>query len=173
MVTRDEVVAAEFYQRYIQATTEKEVIKALKKNTRAAKKFLKGLPRKKIDFAYAEGKWTIKELLQHVIDAERVFCYRALRFARKDTTPLAGFDENNWAAVVNPRAAERSWEGLLDEFKALRKSTELLFESFGEEELRAVGTASGHPINTLALGFITAGHLAHHINVIKERYLSC
>ncbi len=173
MVSRNEIVAAEFYQGYIQATSEEEVVKALKKNTRAAKKFLQDIPRKKIDFAYAEGKWTLKELLQHIIDAERVFCYRALSFARKDTTLLPSFDENNWAAAVNPRAAERKWNGLVDEFKALRKSTELLFESFGDEELRTVGTASGHPINALALGFITAGHLAHHITVIKERYLSC
>ncbi len=170
MIARNEIVAAEFYQGYIRIVTEEELGKALKKNTRLAKKFLGKVPGKKWDYAYAEGKWTIKELLQHIIDVERVFCYRALCFARKDTSPLPGFDENSWATTVSPRVAGRKWKDLLDEFMALRQSTEYLFGSFDEEELRNIGTASGHPINPLAIGYIIAGHLAHHLAIIKERY---
>ncbi len=169
MITRKDVVAAEFFQRYINTSKEKNVIKAIKKSSEDFLGLLKTIPRKKIDYAYAEGKWTIKELLQHIIDAERVFVYRAMRFARKDATPLASFDENSWAA--NSRAASRKWDDLVKEFKAVRKSTELLFESFDDEQMLSKGTASNHEINVAALGFIAAGHVIHHQNIIKERYL--
>jgi hypothetical protein len=169
MLTKKDAIAAEFFQKYINTTKEKDVIKAIKKNSQEFDRLLKKIPQKKIDYAYAEGKWTIKELLQHIIDAERVFVYRALRFSRKDATPLASFDENNWA--INSRAAERKWNDLVKEFRSLRKSTELLFESFNNEQLLSKGTASNHEINVLALGFVTAGHVAHHQNIIRERYL--
>jgi hypothetical protein len=107
--------------------------------------------------------------LQHIIDAERVFTYRALTFARKDKTPLPGFDENNWAA--ESRSAQRSWKDLRDEFKTIRKSTELLFGSLDQEQLLAEGIAGNHPANSLAMGFVCTGHLLHHIQIIKERYL--
>jgi hypothetical protein len=169
MVTKSDVIAAEFYQRYINPVKEKDVIKAIKKNSADFIKLLNKIPHKKINYAYADGKWTIKELLQHIIDAERVFVYRALRFSRKDATPLSSFDENSWAA--NSRGADRKWDDLVKEFKSLRKSTELLFESFNDEQLLSKGTASNYEINVLALGFIAAGHVAHHENIIKERYL--
>ena len=169
MVNRNEIVAAEFFQRYINTSKEADVIRSISKNTRQVKKLLDKLPRKKIDFAYAEGKWTVKEMLQHIIDAERVFTYRAMTFSRKDGTALPGFDENNWAS--HAEASKRDWQDLLKEFKALRKATELLFESFSDDQLRATGTASGHPINVLALGFIISGHVEHHLRIIKERYL--
>ena len=169
MVTKKDVVAAEFFQRYINTSKEKTVVKAIKKSSDDFISLLKKIPSKKVDYTYAEGKWTIKELLQHIIDAERVFAYRALRFSRKDATPLASFDENSWAA--NSRASARKWDDLLKEFKALRKSTELMFESFNDEQLLSKGTASNHEINVLALGFIAAGHVIHHQNIIEERYL--
>lgn len=169
MLTRKDVLAAEFYQGYIQTAGEENVLKAIKKSTKQFEKFLRTIPKKKIDFAYAEGKWTIRELLQHIIDAERVFAYRALRIARKDQTPLPGFDENQWA--MHAQAATREWRDLADEFRSLRASTEKLFTSFHEDQLLATGTASNNPINTLALGFILAGHLKHHLQIIKERYL--
>jgi hypothetical protein len=169
MATKKDVVAAEFFQRYIHLAKEDDVKKAIKKSTKDFKKLLADIPKKKIDYAYAEGKWTIKELLQHIIDAERVFCYRALRFARKDDTPLHSFDENSWAA--NAQVNNRKWKDLVDEFKALRESTELLFETFNEDQLLSTGTASDHQVNVTAIGFIVAGHLEHHINIIRERYL--
>src|ERR1700730_6957597 len=152
MVAKNEVVAAEFYQGYIRAAGEGDIHKDLEKNTKQFKKFLKKIPKGKFDYSYAEGKWTTKTMLQHILDAERVFAYRALRFARKDATPLPSFDENSWAA--HAPVAGRDWDDLVEEFKALRKSTELLFSSFNDEQLRSVGTASGQPVNVLALGYI-------------------
>jgi len=169
MTTRKDSLAAEYCQHYINSAKDDEVLKALKKNTKDLKKFLDKIPRKKINYAYSEGKWTIKEILRHVIDAERVFAYRALTFARKDDTSLPGFDENNWA--LNAQTIRRNWNDLVDEFKAVRKSTELLFASFNDDQLLSNGTAGNNAINVIALGFIIAGHTQHHINIIKERYL--
>ncbi|HVX50402.1 MAG TPA: DinB family protein, partial [Chitinophagaceae bacterium] len=132
--------------------------------------FYTSLPKDKKDHAYAEGKWTIIELLQHVIDAERVFTYRALRFARKDATPLAGFDENDYAA--NSMAGSRNFDELKEEFAALRKATDIFFSSLNEEQLQQGGTSNNRYITVNALAFITYGHLLHHINIIKERYLA-
>jgi hypothetical protein len=169
MVPKHEIIAAEYQHAYINRIKEDDVLKALEKNTRQFKKFLKKIPHGKADHAYAPGKWTIKEALQHIIDAERVFCYRALRFARKDETPLPGFEENAWAA--NAGAAKRKWSDLVEEFKLLRKSTEQLFGSFTDEQLRATGTANGQAVNVLAMGYLCAGHIAHHIRIFEERYL--
>ena len=169
MVTRKDIVAAEYFQRYIQLTTEEDPIKSIKKNTRLFKKFLEKIPKKKIDFAYAEGKWTIRQLLQHIIDAERVFAYRALTFSRKDGNALPGFDENSWAE--HAETSRRDWDDLVQEFKSLRKANELMFESFSDGQLLATGTASGNPVNALGLGFIISGHVTHHMNLITERYL--
>ena len=169
MVPKQEIIAMEFMQNYIRAIKEDDVHKALKKNTRQFKKFLKEIPRNKVDHAYAEGKWTIKEILQHIIDAERVFTYRALSFARKDPNPLPGFDENSWA--IHAGGSKRKWDGLVEEFKDVRKATEHLFGSFTDEQLRATGTANGNIVNVLALGFLPAGHVLHHMRIITERYL--
>src|SRR6516165_3864014 len=135
MMTKSDAKAASFYQKYLDRVQDEDVQKALKKSGRQFRKFLGEIPKNKIDFAYAPGKWTIREVLQHIIDAERVFTYRALTFARKDKTPLPGFDENNWAA--ESRSAQRSWKDLRDEFKTIRKSTELLFGSLDQEQLLA------------------------------------
>ena len=163
MPAKKDAIAPEFHRIYIDAVKENDVLKALKKNTREFKKFLEKIPKKKIDFAYAKDKWSIRQLLQHIIDAERVFAYRALSFSRKDAASLPGFDENTWAA--NAKTSNRKWNDLVEEFKAVRKSTELLFSSFDDEQLLAVGTANNNNINTIALGFICAGHTIHHINI--------
>jgi len=123
----------------------------------------------KADFSYAAGKWTLKEVLQHVIDTERIFTYRAVCIARGDTTPLPGFDENTYAA--NSQANNRPWPQLVQEFKAVRHATNLLFGSFTLQQLQNRGTASNYPVTINAIGFITLGHLLHHINVVNERYL--
>ena len=169
MLTKKEAVAADYYFRYINVVKGDDVIKALEKSTKDFKNFLDKIPKKKIDFAYAEGKWTIREMLQHIIDAERVFAYRALSFSRKDPAQLPGFEENDWA--VTARMAKRKWSDLVKEFAAVRKSTEYLFKSFNQEQLLAGGVASSNKINTLALGYICSGHIIHHMNIIKERYL--
>jgi len=169
MISRQEVTVPEFAMTYINAVTENNLQEALSKSTRQFRKLVKRLPYKKINYAYAEGKWTIKEMLQHIIDAERVFVYRALSFVRKDPNPLPGFDENTWA--ITSRAPKRNWADLVDEFKALRAATELLFASLDDEQLQSAGIANNNNWNVAGLGFVCAGHVAHHIHIIKERYL--
>lgn len=169
MITRKQVSVPEFYREYINAVKENELMDALTNNTRRFRKFLKKIPDKKIDYAYAEGKWTIRELLQHIIDAERVFVYRALSFARKDPANLPSFDENTWA--VTSKAPQRKWKELVDEFKALRAANLAFFASLDEEQLQQTGTANNNRISVAGLGFVCAGHVAHHMRIIKERYL--
>jgi uncharacterized damage-inducible protein DinB len=160
----------EFYHNYIKQVPEDDLMIAFKNQTPVAHQFFQNMPESKIDYAYAEGKWSIKEVLQHVIDAERIFSYRALRFARKDPTPLPGFDENLFAE--NAKAAKRNWTDLLEEFKVVRNATEWLYGSFDAEQLNATGTSNNSPIYVLAFGYISVGHAIHHMNVIKQRYLS-
>lgn len=117
---------------------------------------------------YAPGKWTIRDILQHVIDTERIFSYRALRIARNDKTALPGFDENLFA--FNARGASRKLDDLLIEFDVVRKSTISLFHSFSEEELLREGYIFQSDISVLAIGFTITGHVIHHMNVISERY---
>lgn len=170
MSNKKDAIASGFFLNYIGKAEDTDVVKALRTNTKEFKKLLKNIPHKKRNYAYAEGKWSIRELLQHLIDAERVFAYRALRFARFDTTPLPGFDENNWAAAA--KKLNRKWDDLVVEFKTVRAATEILFESLEDEELLFAGTASNQTLNALALGYIIAGHTKHHIDIIKDRYLS-
>lgn len=121
------------------------------------------------NFSYAEGKWTIKELVQHVIDAERIFSHRALSIARKDGHALPGFDEESYAAVS--AANQRSSESLLRELKALSASTGCLFSSFDEGQLAATGNANGLPVSVNAIAYIIAGHALHHAQILRLRYL--
>lgn len=122
------------------------------------------------DTVYAEGKWTAKDILQHLIDTERIISYRALRIARNDKTPLPGFEEDLFAQ--NTLALHRTIEDLIAEFKVVRQSSLALFRSFDEVMLQREGTASNQPITALALGFIVMGHPIHHLNILKERYFS-
>jgi len=161
--------SAPFYHRYIDYVQGNSMAEVMANHVQQLKDFYNSLPEAKADYAYADGKWTIKDLLQHVIDAERIFAYRALRIARKDTTPLAGFEENDYAQVSN--AANRTLQSLKDEFNAVRNSTDLMLQSFNEEQLNSTGTASNKSITTNAITFIIFGHLLHHQAVIEERYL--
>lgn len=157
------------FHNYINLVTEDELTEAFDKESGSFIRFLDTIPVEKYDYRYAEGKWTIKEVLQHIIDAERIFAYRALRFARKDKTPLPGFDENSFAAAS--KADARNWDKLVEEFKVVRRSSELLFHSFDEEQLESDGISSNAPNYVLALGFIIIGHTMHHQKILKERYL--
>jgi len=157
------------FHNYINQVTEDELAEAFDKESGSFIRFLDTIPVEKYDYRYAEGKWTIKEVLQHIIDAERIFAYRALRFARKDKTPLPGFDENSFAAAS--KADARNWDKLVEEFKVVRRSSELLFHSFDEEQLESDGISSNAPNYVLALGFIIIGHTMHHQKILKERYL--
>ena len=161
---------ASFYHNYINLVTHDDIVTAFKTETPKLIKFIDGISASKQDYRYADGKWSIKELLQHMIDAERIFCSRALRFARKDTTPLSGFDENNYAA--NAKTENRKWDELVDEFKTVRKASEYMFCSFDEEQLNSTGISSNNSISVLAIGYIVVGHALHHTNILKERYLN-
>jgi uncharacterized damage-inducible protein DinB len=132
-------------------------------------KFVREIPMDKFDYRYAEGKWTIKDILLHLIDSERIFAYRALRFARNDKTELPGFDENSYVDEAN--ANQRSIQDLLTELLVVRQASLTLFKSFSEEQLLCKGIASNNPMSVRALGFIIIGHQNHHQKVFEERYL--
>lgn len=132
--------------------------------------FLKSIPQEKLEYSYAEGKWNIKEILLHIIDDERIFAYRALRFARGDSRPLAGFEQDPYVEFSN--ANDRSIENLLDEYKSVRQATITLFSNLPEEALMRGGTANDHYVSVRALAYHIAGHELHHLNLIKEKYLA-
>lgn len=121
------------------------------------------------DKVYAPGKWTVRDIFQHITDGERVFSYRALRFARNDKTALPGFDENLFAE--NTGANTRPLEQVLEELKIVRKSTIALFDTFSDEALARTGVMFNSELPVLALGFVTVGHQTHHLGIIRERYL--
>ena len=145
------------------------VVKHLKDNLKALRDFIFALPEGKLTYRYAKDKWTIKEVLVHVIDTERIFAYRALRFARNDKTELPGYEQNDY--VPYSRAGERSLENIFEEYAAVREATLSLFESFNEEDLLRSGIANGNPASVRALAYQIAGHELHHMKIIKERYV--
>jgi uncharacterized damage-inducible protein DinB len=157
------------YKHYILELGDVDLFKILTTSFEELLETVKDLPEEKLVFRYDEGKWTIKELLQHLIDTERIMSYRALRFSRNDATELQGFDEN-WY-VDNSNGNDRNFNDLLDEFTCTRRASISLFKSFTNEMLQLSGTANGSDMTVRALGFIIAGHQMHHLKVIKERYL--
>lgn len=159
----------EFYHNYINQVPENEIMEAFRIESPILVQLFESIPSSKYDYRYAEGKWTLKEVLQHIIDAERVFIYRTLCFARKDTTPLPRFDEDMYSD--NSKASKRNWNQLIEELKAVRKSAELLFSSFDHEQLENSGISSGHSNYVLGMGYILIGHANHHKKIVEERYL--
>jgi len=160
----------EYYQRYIDQVQGGSIEELVNSYSAQLNQFIMALPEGKAEHSYGPGKWTVKEVMQHLIDTERVFGCRALRFARKDATPLPGFDENEYAAHGN--ASSRSLASLKEEFVAVRKSTDLMLLSFGAEQLAGKGTASGHAVTVNAIAFIIFGHVLHHRKILEERYLA-
>ncbi|MBT3741221.1 MAG: DinB family protein [Polaribacter sp.] len=162
---------APYFEQYMQLVSkdEKSIIENLVASQKVFDDVLRNLPVEKHNFSYAEGKWTMKELIQHIIDTERVFSYRALCFARNDNTSLPGFDQDVF--VENDNANDRNYYDLLNEIEVLRKSSIQLFKSFSDEALLRVGVASNNKMSVRALGYLFSGHQMHHLNIIKERYL--
>lgn len=158
-----------YYQSYIEKSSQKSIVEGLKDNLEKVVLFYKSIPQEKLEYAYAKGKWTAKDVLLHLIDTERIFAYRALRISRNDKKPLAGFEQDDY--VINGCANKRSIESLLEEYKAVREATITLYGSFSSEALLQIGEASGFPISVRAIGYIISGHENHHCEVIKERYL--
>jgi uncharacterized damage-inducible protein DinB len=145
------------------------ILKHLEDNLATTTEFMRGLPEETLTYRYAEGKWTIKEILAHLIDDERIYAYRALRFARNDQTELPGFEQDDYA--LESGANERSLDDLLEEFAIVRRSTIALFNSFDDHVLTRSGVASGNVMSVRAVAYHIAGHERRHLNIIKERYL--
>ncbi len=158
-----------FYQRYIEKVIEQDLLEALKMVHQNTQSLLRSIPEEKGGFRYAEGKWSIKEVIVHLMDCERIMTYRALRFSRKDNTELSGYDEN--AYVPNAHAGNFSMDELARQFQNLRTSTIDLFSGFTESMRNEKVPANGSMVSVAALGYIIAGHEAHHMEVIRERYL--
>jgi len=157
------------YKHYILELGNVDLFEILNASFEELLETVKDLSEEKMVFRYEEGKWSIKELLQHLIDTERIMSYRALRFSRNDATELQGFDEN-WY-VDNSNGNDRNTLDLLEEFTCTRSASISLFKSFTDEMLVLSGTANESDITVRALGFIIAGHQMHHLKIIKERYL--
>ena len=158
-----------YYKAYIDLVDDIPLLESLKTGLMAINSFFKNIPESKLEFRYSEGKWTPKEILLHLIDTERVFCYRALYYARNAGSVIEGFDENIFAG--NSRADSRDMDDLLNEYISVRNSTIHLFTSFDEEVLKNGGFANGNPLSVRSIGFIICGHEIHHGNIIQERYL--
>ena len=160
-----------YFENYIQLATKegKSILEIMQDSQIEFDTILRNVPEEKQTFSYAEGKWTLKELIQHSIDTERVFCYRAMCFARNDSTSLPGFDQDVF--VDHGNANQLNYYDLLDEMKTLRKSTIQLYKSFSDDALLRIGVASGNKISVRALGYLFSGHQLHHLNIVKERYL--
>lgn len=159
-----------FYKNYVKQIEEPDLLQALRISGHRMLELVHSIPPAKADFAYDQGKWTIRELLCHIIDAERIFAYRALRFARNDKTNLPGFEEKEYAPQAN--ANGRSLAKIASEMAHLRTSTIDLFESLTPEMLVRKGTANNNEMSVAALGFVIAGHETHHRKILVDRYLS-
>lgn len=158
-----------YFKRYVDQVAEDDLQSAFENQLPEIKKFLATITEEKSAYAYDTGKWTLKELLQHIIDAERIFNYRALCFARKEFASLPGFDENSYADCSDSN--RRTWQELVDEFLAVRQSTGLMYKSFTDEMLEFSGVANNNPATAKCFGFVTIGHFNHHKKVMEERYL--
>lgn len=158
-----------YYKQYIDLVDDIPIIDALERGLMETSKFYETMPQAKLLHQYAVGKWTPKEILLHLIDTERVLCYRALYFARAEGSAVEGFDENIFAANCN--ANSRSLDDLLKEFFAVRTATICLFKSFNDVVLKRGGLANNNKLSARAAGFIICGHAIHHLRFIENNYL--
>ena len=159
---------APYYDRYISLIDEDDIVQVLENQIQSSIELLSSIGEKKANFAYAEGKWTIKQVLGHIIDTERIMTFRALSFARGEKQPIPGFEQDGYVNEANFN--KRTLKDLINEFKAVRESNIILFKSFTEEMFNRRGIASGNEITVLALLFIIGGHEKHHLNVLMENY---
>ncbi len=161
---------APYYEKYVSLVPAGDVVETLERQVGETLSLLRGLDEERAGSRYEPGKWSVKELVGHLADAERVFAYRALRFARGDRTPLPGFEQDDYVRGGNFDA--RPLKDLIDEFDSVRRATVTLFRQFDEEGWRRTGTASDNGFSVRALAHIIAGHELHHLNVLKTKYLS-
>jgi len=161
---------APYFENYISQVPESDIRDGFAAQPGELRAALEGVPEEKGAYAYADGKWTIKELLSHIIDGERIFAYRILRISRGDETPLEGFEQDDYIATSN--ANKRSFRDLLDEFEFSRKANVLMLNNLDEEALSRMGTSNNDRVSARALVSISIGHVRHHLSILKERYLA-
>ena len=160
---------APYYEGYIKLVSGQNILRKLKNQLNEVDDFLAEIPAEKHDYAYADSKWTVKEVVAHLIDTERVMAYRAMRFSRNDFTPLPGFDQDFY--MQNVDVSKRSFSDLVDELLLMRQANLYFFKSLTEEDYKKKGVASEREVSVGALLFIMAGHIEHHFNVLKAKYL--
>ena len=158
-----------YYERYVSRVADEDVVTALETQPAELKELFANVDEERGTFAYDAGKWTLKEVLSHLIDGERIFGYRVLRISRGDETPIEGFEQDGY--IENSNANNRCFAELLDEFKLQRRANLLLIRNLSEEVAARLGTASGLPISVRGLVYIMAGHVRHHIAILNDRYL--
>jgi len=162
--------APKYFHYYINIVIEADLMNAFIELENITTALINSIQEEQANFRYAEGKWSVKEVLQHIIDSERIFTYRALRFSRRDATPLSGFDENHY--VPNANTSERSIENILAEYQTVRAASISLYKYMNNEMLDFKAVANGAENSARAMGWMIAGHNLHHLKVIKERYLN-
>jgi hypothetical protein len=156
----------EYYDRYIILVEDEKIVRVMENQLQTSEKLFNSITEEQGKFAYADGKWTVKEVIGHVIDTERIMAYRALAIARGEKQSLPGFEQDEYIAISS--FTDRKLEDLINEYKTLRASNIALFNSFNEKELNRKGRANENKISVLSLAFIIAGHELHHLNILKE-----
>ena len=168
MVTEFRVVVPAWYQSYVSVLGKRNFMDVLRDSYQSTPALLLSLPQGKWNYSYSPDKWTVKEVLLHLTDCERIFAYRALCFARNDKTELPGFEENEYAP--NSFAEKRSEVSIIEEYKAVRNATITLFNYMDEELLKRTGIANSVEFSVGLIGAIIAGHELHHLQILKDRY---
>ncbi len=161
---------AAYYETYVSLVEETDVVSVMENQLSEVQDLLAGISEEKSNFRYADGKWSIKELLGHLIDGERIFAYRALRVARADKTPMEGFEQDGY--IENGNYDKRTFADLIKEFSMLHQADVIFFKSLSDEAWLRVGTANDTEVSVRALAYIMVGHIRHHTNILRERYLA-
>jgi hypothetical protein len=166
----DKTEAAEYYFVYINQVVGTDIGRILETQAAETLALMQGISEERSRHRYADGKWSIRQVLSHINDTERMFAFRALWFARALPEPLPSFDQD--IAIAHAAADDRSWISHIEEFRRVRAATLALFQHLPTEAWSRRGVASGNPFTVRALAFITAGHVAHHLRLLRERYLN-
>lgn len=158
-----------YYSTYIDRVPDGDIVEMLERQAPETLAFLRAIPEARIDYRYAPEKWSIRQMVGHLVDGERVFQYRAWRFSRADQTPVPGFEENDY--VANAPFEKVSINDLVDELEHMRRATVHMFKNMDEQALSRRGTANGAGVSVRAIAWIMAGHVDHHMQVLRDRYL--
>jgi hypothetical protein len=158
----------EYYERYVSKVADDDIVATLEKQPEELKALFSNVDEERGTYSYEEGKWTLKEVLSHLIDGERIFGYRLLRISRADATPIEGFEQNGYIEYSN--ANNRCFAELLDEFDLQRRSNVLLIKNLSDDASKRIGNASGFDISVRGLVYIMAGHVRHHQAIFKDKY---